>query len=211
VVISRPDHAEPRISVAHAVGLFHEWAKHWTKSNPGQTPKLVIYAHGGLNSEVSAIERARILGPYFKENGVYPLFYIWKTGFLEVLGQAATDQLPLDPSQIYAAGVVAEARDRLLEAAAHGPFQFMWRQMKQNAQAAMDSRRALGLLRSSLAELGEKLSFETHYVAHSAGSGPASQQPEFVRTCVLFGICVESLQALRTRRADGLALAVCKG
>lgn len=170
VVISRPDHAEPRISVAHAVGLFHEWAKHWTKSNPGQTPKLVIYAHGGLNSEVSAIERARILGPYFKENGVYPLFYIWKTGFLEVLGQAATDQLPLDPSQIYAAGVVAEARDRLLEAAAHGPFQFMWRQMKQNAQAAMDSRRALGLLRSSLAELGEKLSFETHYVAHSAGS-----------------------------------------
>jgi Papain family cysteine protease len=170
VVISRPDHAQPRISISHAVELFHEWAKSWTKQNPGQMPKLAIYAHGGLNSEVSAIERARVLGPYFKENGVYPLFYIWKTGFLEVLEQAAMDQIHLDPSETYAAGVIGEARDRLLEAAAHGPFRFMWRQMKQNAQAAAAKGHALGLLRSSLGELEGKMSFETHYVAHSAGS-----------------------------------------
>ena len=170
VIISRPDHATPKISVAHAVDLFAKWAKDWVKKNPGQTPKLAIYAHGGLNSEGSGIERARVLGPYFQENGVYPLFYIWKTGFLEVLKQEAIDQLPIDPSQKFATGLLGEARDRLLEAAAHGPFRFMWRQMKQNAEAAKQSDRALGLLRESLKALSATRNFETHLVAHSAGS-----------------------------------------
>jgi hypothetical protein len=170
VVISRPDQATPKISVAHVVKLFEDWAKAWQKQNTGKAPKLVIYAHGGLNSEASAIERARILGPYFQENGIYPIFYIWKTGFLEVLRQEASDQLPTEPSQAHATGAFANARDRLLEALANGPFRFMWRQMKQNAFAAKDSDRALGLLHKCLQDVEVRMPFETHLVAHSAGS-----------------------------------------
>lgn len=170
VVISRPDHATSKVSVAHAVKLFEDWAGEWKRRNPKKAPKLVIYAHGGLNSEDSAIERVRVLGPYFQENGIYPIFYIWKTGFLEVLRQEAMDRLPIDPSVGHATGFLGDARDRLLEATAHGPFRFMWRQMKQNAQAATQSTHALGLLHLSLQELEKRLAFETHLVAHSAGS-----------------------------------------
>jgi hypothetical protein len=170
VVIARPDHATPRISVAHTVELFVKWAQEWQSLHPSKIPKLVIYAHGGLNPENDAIQRARVLGPYFKENGVYPIFYIWKTGFFEVLRQEAMDRWIYDPSQRLATGVFGDAFDRLIEALAHGPFRFMWRQMKQNAEAAKASDRALGLLVAQLKTSSKRLPFETHLVAHSAGA-----------------------------------------
>lgn len=39
VIISRPDHATPKISVAHSVELFEKWAIDWVSKNPGKTPK----------------------------------------------------------------------------------------------------------------------------------------------------------------------------
>jgi len=53
----------------------------WFRQNPQQKIKrLVIYAHGGLNSEASAIGRAQAMGRYFLGNGCYPLFLVWKSG-----------------------------------------------------------------------------------------------------------------------------------
>jgi hypothetical protein len=170
VIISRPDQANPKISVAMTVKLFEDWATTWKVQNPDKKPKLVIYAHGGLNGEASAIERARILGPYFQENGVYPIFYIWRTGFWEVLRQTALDVLPFDGNQTPQAGNVSSKSDGFIETLANGPFRFMWRQMKQNALAAKESDRALKLLYNSLKKLESRMSFETHLVAHSAGS-----------------------------------------
>ena len=48
-------------------------------SDPNKEYHLVFYAHGGLNDEEASIRRTRIMGPYFQENGVYPIFFTWKT------------------------------------------------------------------------------------------------------------------------------------
>lgn len=170
VSIGRPDQALPEASVAHAVQQFADWAATWRQANPDETPKLAIYAHGGLNGEATALERVRVLGPYFLENGVYPLFYIWKTGVQETLQQEAEDRRATDPYQHLAAGKAGEAWDRLLESLAHGPFQFLWRQMKQNAEAAKAPDRALGLLLSQLHAQAQIQAFEIHLIGHSAGA-----------------------------------------
>ncbi|MBM3344205.1 MAG: C1 family peptidase [Betaproteobacteria bacterium] len=47
----------------------------WLKNTDKKARKVMIYAHGGLNKEEDSIARIRTLGPYFLENGVYPLFY----------------------------------------------------------------------------------------------------------------------------------------
>ena len=44
---------------------------------------VAIYAHGGLNNREAGLTRARILGPWFEANGIFPIFVIWQTGFLE--------------------------------------------------------------------------------------------------------------------------------
>lgn len=58
----------------------------WFRQNPHEKKRLVIYAHGGLNSEGDAIQRAQAMGRYFLGNGCYPLFLVWKSGLLESFG-----------------------------------------------------------------------------------------------------------------------------
>jgi hypothetical protein len=54
---------------------------------PAQGPaKLLIYAHGGLNSEADAIRRIRVMAPYMLAQGIYPLFITWRSGPLETWG-----------------------------------------------------------------------------------------------------------------------------
>lgn len=153
----------------------------------GARPKLAIYAHGGLNSEEDAVQRTRILAPYFFENGVYPLFIAWRTGFLETLGQIFKDNLP-DVSGLLgeAAGGLsndlgglsrglgehlADARDRTIELAAERLMKPVWSQMKQNAQAATSAGQGLGLLAGHLKRLAaDHAGLEIHLIGHSAGS-----------------------------------------
>ena len=77
-----------------------------------QAPRLMVYAHGGLNSETESIGRIRMLAPYFAANGVYPLFLTWKTGPIETLLQMLEDFLrpKLDTERAFATGAV---RDQL--------------------------------------------------------------------------------------------------
>ena len=57
----------------------------------GNVSRLVVYAHGGLNDEKNSIDRIRILGPCFKDNGIYPVFTTWKSGWSEVLADMLKD------------------------------------------------------------------------------------------------------------------------
>jgi pimeloyl-ACP methyl ester carboxylesterase len=142
----------------------------WAAAHPGQVPRVAIYAHGGLNSEAEAIERARVLGPYFLGNGIFPIFTVWKTGIWETVGQQLEDQAAPEQARL-ATGVLSEARDRLIEALAHGPLRWAWRQMKDNAQRATQPGRGSALLAAAIARLrGFLPQAEVHLVGHSAGS-----------------------------------------
>jgi hypothetical protein len=142
---------------------------------------LVLYAHGGLNDEAASIRRARILGPYFEANGVYPIFFTWKTGFLESLTGIVGDAvLGVEPQAGWRdvlesiRNAAAAARDRTIELACRELLvKAVWSQMKQNAAAAaLEDRPTLGLTAQHLAALarGRARPLRIHLVGHSAGA-----------------------------------------
>jgi len=147
-----------------------------------QTNKLAIYAHGGLNDESASIERIRVMAPYFRANGIYPLFVSWRTGFGEsMLGRlqdAVESFLGPKPPELAqgwlerAVEHLGDAKDRMVEVACeHAMVRPVWAQMKQNAGAAAGAAGGLSLMAEHLATLEEKLgSLEIHLVGHSAGS-----------------------------------------
>jgi len=149
----------------------------------GGTPRIMIYAHGGLNSEGDSVERIRKLGPYFERNGVYPVFLTWKTGLLESLyGILADSTKRLFPQSrgvsdwFKSAGdFIDDAVDRTVETAAENlGIKAVWSQMKQNAAAASnqgDGDRGVFLTTLALAELKKSVpGLQIHLVGHSAGS-----------------------------------------
>jgi alpha-beta hydrolase superfamily lysophospholipase len=145
--------------------------------------KLVIYAHGGLNDEEASVGRIRIMAPYFKANGIYPLFITWRTGFGESLRGILDDQAKefgINLEELRARGMfddirdaVLEAKDRAFEAIAEKILaKAVWTQMKQNAGAAATAGGGLRQLAAHLealrGDLGKDL--EVHLIGHSAGS-----------------------------------------
>lgn len=151
---------------------------------------ICIFAHGGLNSEESAIKRAQVLGPFFESNRIYPIFLAWRTGFLESIGGILEDQwnrlFPhlrvADRSGGILDGLrdvtrslnerVREAKDRTVEKVCQGLLvKPVWSQMKQNAEASAMSGHGLHVALQGLAELRRSgVSAPIHCVGHSAGA-----------------------------------------
>jgi Papain family cysteine protease len=139
-------------------------------------PRLAIYVHGGLNSEEESVQRIQVLAPYFRANGIYPLFITWKTGALETLHDILADQLQRIPRPDGGVRdrfreVAANVLDRTIEVVAGPVAKPIWSQMKQNAAAAIERGMGLELLATALRELSEQLPrLQIHLIGHSAGS-----------------------------------------
>ena len=161
----------------------------WFRAQPAGTPKrLVIYAHGGLNSEEAAIKRSSAMGRFFIGNGCYPIFLVWKTGLLESIGDILTDARKGAPVAAGAGEWLSEKTDLLIEKTIGRPFaKPIWSEMKENAALAFAPRHGGDLLLEAIQALvaawGSEL--ELHLVGHSAGSiilgsmlGSAAARPE---------------------------------
>ena len=158
--------------------LMHQAAglpDRWFRASAGSGKKrLVIYAHGGLNSEKDAIERARAMGRFFTGNGAYPLFLVWKTGLLESIGNIFSEFGRQQPPR--AAGVgewFTEQSDALIEKTiGRGLARPIWSEMKENAELTCSAGRGGALLASALQKLAGTWAddFELHLVGHSAGA-----------------------------------------
>lgn len=157
--------------------------RQWFDALPADQPrKLAIYVHGGLNSEEDSLQRIRIMAPYFRENGIYPLFVSWKTGAMESIGGILEDSLReifrslpsmRDEGMLDKLGeALAEARDRSIEVACENlVVRPLWSEMKQNAGAAAQNGAGLDLLAAHLLNLKKKVAnLEIHLAGHSAGS-----------------------------------------
>jgi len=148
----------------------------WFRANPQPVKRLVIYAHGGLNSQSAAIERAQAMGRYFIGNGCYPLFLVWKSGLLESIKGILADKADHGTSS-KAGGMFDWINDKIsdpvVEKTIGRPFaRPLWTEMKENAELASEDGRGGDLLTDALKSLvsswGDK--FEIHLIGHSAGS-----------------------------------------
>lgn len=146
-----------------------------------QKKRVMLYLHGGLNSERDAAKRALGFRDKCLANGIYPLHVMWETGPLETLGGSLED-LFTDADERAGGGFfegLKNAKDLMLELTASALGTAMWSEMKENAWRASDHRRGVGAMQlmkkyalESLAQVSEaeRALWELHVVAHSAGS-----------------------------------------
>ena len=149
-------------------------------TDPSKEYQLIFYAHGGVNDEQASINRIRILAPYFQDNGAYPIFFTWKTGFVESLGDIIGDEVrEIEPQGAWrdiwesVKNVAKEAKDRAIEAACQNVLvKAVWSQMKQNADAAAHEPKAtLDLTAKYIEQIrAQRPKLKIHLVGHSAGS-----------------------------------------
>ncbi len=158
-------------------------------------PRLLLYAHGGLVPEDSAVQKVADLRTSLLDAGVYPISLIWKSDFWTTLRNMLEDSVSrrrpegfLDASKDF----MLDRLDDALEPIARvigGRAQ--WREMKENALLAGAAAGGLRVVVDRLVELGAAHpSLEIHLVGHSAGS-------------ILLGALVD-----RLREAD-LPVATC--
>ena len=148
----------------------------WFRNNASKKKRLVLYAHGGLNSEDGAIARAKAMGRYFLANDCYPIFLVWKSGLGESIGNILADQLTRDDevrAQAVGGWFSDALSDPLIEKTIGRPLaRPLWSEMKENAMLATENGRGGHLLVTALRSLasswGEQL--EIHLMGHSAGS-----------------------------------------
>ena len=174
--------------------LFEETIPEEAKKRGWSKKRVMLYLHGGLNSESDAAKRAVAFRDKCLANEIYPLHIMWETGPLETIGDMI-DDLFTQADERAGGGLLEglrDAKDFALELTASpigGP---MWSEMKENAWRASDHRDDRGAIqlmkKYALDSLGqvpeaERGKWELHVVAHSAGS-------------ILFAHAVEALCSL---------------
>ncbi|GAB4229334.1 MAG: C1 family peptidase [Kiloniellaceae bacterium] len=155
------------------LGGFKETSKNW--SGP---KRLAVYCHGGLNNEKASASRIASMRPYFLENQIYPLHFMWETGFLDSVKGIVEDAFRRGRFQGWADEMKERFFDLLdegIELAARPLGKPVWHQMKDNArQASLPDRGAhytAESIAATFAEMDEAGdNAELHLVGHSAGS-----------------------------------------
>lgn len=141
---------------------------------PKDARHVLLYAHGGLVDERSAIQRLADYRSELLKAHIYPISFIWHSDYWSTLTNILQDAM----RRRRAEGVLGAAKDFLLdrlddtlEIVARGlTGKAAWDQMKQNALAASSVGGGALLALDYLAQLRKTNSFKLHVVGHSAGS-----------------------------------------
>ncbi|MBI3654474.1 MAG: C1 family peptidase [Acidobacteria bacterium] len=158
-----------------------ETTKGWDKH------RIMLYLHGGLNSEEGVAKRILCFRQAFLKNHIYPLHIMWETDWRMVLDDifkdifTDVDDRAGGVKELFSNlhDVVAEARDKIFERTVAKPGNVLWGEMKENARLASrhpDNKGAMQLIVKYAAETlknlpqAEKDKLEVHIVGHSAGS-----------------------------------------
>lgn len=136
---------------------------------------VLLYAHGGLVDERSAIQRLADYRSAMLDAHIYPLGFVWHSDYWSTITNILQDAMRRRRPE----GVLGAAKDFLLDRlddtleilARSLTGKASWDEMKENALAAGSTaqggaRMALDLL----ATLKTRMDFKLHIVSHSAGS-----------------------------------------
>ena len=138
--------------------------------------RLLFFAHGGLNSEDSAVDRVRKLHQRLLDQLIYPIFFAWHSDFFSTLKNIFDDAMARNRP----AGGVAAAKDFMLDRfddfleplARTLSGLAEWTEMKENAMRASSTPRggariAANVLAKHIRDNGP---VEIHLSGHSAGA-----------------------------------------
>ncbi len=143
------------------------------KSTAGwPTRRVLLYAHGGLVDEASAIQRVADYRQTLLEAKIFPVSFIWKSDYWTTLRNILSDALGRRRPE----GILDTAKDFMLDRlddtiepiARAFSGKAAWDEMKENALGATtDPEGGARLVLRELVKLGK---LEIHVVAHSAGA-----------------------------------------
>ncbi|HQT00872.1 MAG TPA: C1 family peptidase [Thiobacillus sp.] len=143
--------------------------------------RILLYLHGGLNSESASAKRIVALRDVMLENEIYPLHIMWESDFLSSVANLFKD-LFTEADKLAGGGFLenlTEAKDRVLELTLARAGTRMWGEMKENAQLASAHPESLGAIQLVVQAVAaatqqlaphDKSGWELHLVGHSAGS-----------------------------------------
>lgn len=173
-----------------------------TIGGPSATPveHLLLYAHGGLTAEDSAIQKVADLRPALLEAGVFPISFIWRTDlwttFRNILQDAISRRRPegfLDSAKDFMLDRLDDGLEPIARAA--GGRQ-IWKEMQENAVLASQRGGGLLVVLNEVRKLAAKHpGLGLHLVGHSAGSillgglagaNQAGARPVVFDTCTMW-------------------------
>jgi hypothetical protein len=147
--------------------------KNWSKQ------RVMLYIHGGLNSEGDVAKRIVAFRDVCLANEIYPLHIMWESDWFNTTKNILEDQFTAADERAGGAFLdhLHEAKDRVLELTLAFPVGKLWAEMIENAKLASQNKTgAMQLLMKYAKEakenLGKKIkgNWELHVVGHSAGS-----------------------------------------
>jgi len=175
----------------------HDWPK----------KRVMLYLHGGLNTEVAVAQRIVAFRDVLLANQIYPLHIMWETDVVDILKDIIDDQFTsvdnraADWLSRFRDGLY-EARDRSLELTVAGPGTPIWAEMKENARLSSEHPDGIGAMQlvvaQALAAIGRlngaaRDEWELHVVGHSAGCIYASYA---VSALGSMGVAFKTLQLM---------------
>ncbi|MFL6451633.1 MAG: caspase family protein [Bryobacteraceae bacterium] len=160
--------------------IFQQSIPTWMDQLGGKKANIVFYAHGGLTDETAGLTLALEHVPWWKENGVYPIYFIWQTGFWQTVGHLLQG-LQQRSVAVGARDFFDHTTDPALEGVARllgGPL--IWGGMKRSAELASSpgadgtpeggAHYSAQRLSEFLKKSGGNNAVDVHAVGHSAGS-----------------------------------------
>jgi hypothetical protein len=163
-----------RTSTADVDAIFDDHlARAAQEAQADQRPlRVLFWAHGGLISEASGLWIAHQQTMWWKRNRIYPIHFVWETGFCDALKQILSGARQAAPRGVprdfwdHTTDLAVEAAARTLGGGK------IWAAMKRSAELASAPQGGATYVARKLIKLCESRpgQIELHAVGHSAGS-----------------------------------------
>lgn len=131
--------------------------------------RVLLYAHGGLISQSAGLEIAQKQMAWWLSNGIYPIYFIWRTGLFETIGSLLKRAWPGASRDL-----ADVSSDLLIEGAARAlGGESIWGGMKFSAERAADPNDGgAWYVANKLKQFTDahQESVELHGMGHSAGA-----------------------------------------
>ncbi len=136
---------------------------------------VALYAHGGLVDEAAAEDTAKCWVPALHAAGVFPVFFMWETGWQQVLKYMIEEFFGIDSRP--AAGAfwdkLTDWKDDRIEQLCSALGTASWDEIKENAaQATRNPDGGIRILYEAFRERAEEVKdrLRFHLIGHSAGA-----------------------------------------